>query len=391
VASYSFSSEASREKGSGKVKVGVVTFFGVPNYGAMLQAYAMWKYLEKHGHQVEFVDYSVCKIKSPSLLRCFLTRHLRAMRIRLRTFVRYHIVDFASRYPCTRRYTSYEDLIANCPKYDCLIVGSDQMWNPMWFSDEKLPFVMLDFARMSCPRLALSVSFGTNRWCHNQNAELAGELMRRFRAISVRESSGVELVTRLSGRNDVECLADPTLLWDSKFYLALALNAKNYTGKFMFEYFLDEWPGDNGGRIIVEHIMHILDIKSLKSDHVPVCGLLAPICRMLGISSKVKVGSWLSCLSNAAFVCTNSFHGTVFSLIFHRPFVTVLLKGEMSGMNERVLSLLSKVGLLNRAIYSNEIAKVDVIAKELIDWHHVDECLEFERMRYNDFIEKVGL
>ena len=381
----------SAKNGFEKMKIGIVTFFCVPNYGAMLQAHVLWHVLAKRGHEVEFIDYSVCKANAPSLLHCFMTRHMSAIRHRLKSFVRYPMTDFASSCPRTRHYVSYDDLKSNCPKYDCLIVGSDQMWNPMWFSDEKLPFVMLDFANESCRRLACSVSFGTDKWRKDQNAILAGELIGRFLAISVREESGVALVEKLSGRRDAQCLIDPTMLFGADAYLALCRNAPEVSGDYVFEYFLDDWLGADEGRSVVKKVMAALNISKVKSDRIPVAGALAPLCRMMGITSKRRVEDWLACLSNASFVCTNSFHGTVFSLLFHRPFVTILLKGQMAGMNERVLSLLDKVGLRSRAVCVDEIARIDGVLRAPIDWETVDRRFDGERVKFNRFISEAGL
>lgn len=373
------------------MKIGIVTFFCVPNYGAMLQAYVLWHVLKERGHEVEFVDYSVCKAAKPSLWRCFWTRHMTAIRKRLKMYVRYRMTEFAASYPKTRHYVSYDDLKSDCPKYDYLIVGSDQMWNPMWFSGEKLPFVMLDFASESCRRLACSVSFGTDKWLECQNAAQAGKLMNRFLAISVREKSGVELVSKLSGRKDAQCLIDPTMLLGRDAYLALCRNEPRGSDEYLFEYFLDDWLGADEGRSVVEYVKRALNIETVKSDRIPVNGLLALLCGMMGITSKRMVEDWLSYLSDASFVCTNSFHGTVFSLIFHRPFVTVLLKGQMAGMNERVLSLLDKVGLQNRAVCADETERINAIIRMPIDWETVDRCLDSEREKFNQFLCDAGL
>lgn len=373
------------------MKIGIVTFFGVPNYGAMLQAYVLWHVLAERGHEVEFIDYSVCKAKRQSLLYCFMTRHPRAIWSRIKSYVRYSMTDFAKSYPKTRHFDSYEDLKINCPKYDYLIVGSDQMWNPMWFSRENLSFVMLDFANDACRRVACSVSFGTDVWREDQNSVLSGELMRRFLSIGVREKSGVALVEKLSGRKDAQCLIDPTLLYNAKDYLSVYKNSSSILGKYVFEYFLDDWAGAYEGRKVVSKVMSELDIKISKSDLIPVKGWLAPLCKMMGIKTKRKVEEWLSCLSNASFVCTNSFHGTVFSLIFHRPFLTILLEGQMAGMNERVISLLDMVGLRERAIKADDAIMIEKILKTPIDWAAVDQRLDLEREKFKRYIMNVGL
>ena len=76
MASYGFTRKADGEKGRWQMKIGIVTFFCVPNYGAMLQAYALWKYLEKRGHEVEFIDYAFGNTRRISLWKCFVSRQL---------------------------------------------------------------------------------------------------------------------------------------------------------------------------------------------------------------------------------------------------------------------------------------------------------------------------
>ena len=129
-----------------------------------------------------------------------------------------------------------------------------------------------------------------------------------------------------------------------------------------------------------------LGVKRVVTDRVAVSGFLGPVCRALGVESKIPVRDWLSRISASEFVFTNSFHGTVFAILFHRPFATVLLRGKMSGMNERVLSLLGKVGLENRAIFADDLKGMEPVLSEEIDWQRVDACLDAERNAAKDFV-----
>lgn len=375
------------------MKIGIVTFFCVPNYGAMLQAYALWHYLEDRGHEVEFIDYDFCRKLLPSFFRSFFTRHSSAICKRLKMYFERHMLDFARSYPCTRRFSSYSSLVTNCPKYDVLIVGSDQMWNPKWLSGERLRYVMLDFAPVNCRRISCSVSFGTDTWPDSPSSVLAGQMLRNFSAISVREDSGIKLTKKLSGRDDVKCLIDPTMLYTSDYYSKLfsSHNSKNVSAHpYIFKYFLDH-PEQQDNQNIVASIMSETRITILKSDKIPIEGNLSFLGKKLGITSRRTVEDWLHCLADASFVCTNSFHGTVFSLVFHRPFVSVLLENVASEMNKRILSLLGKVGLSDRAIYPNEVSKIPEIIKSRINWNFVCRNIDYERIKYMKFIEEVGL
>lgn len=374
------------------MKIGIVTFFCVPNYGAMLQAYALWKYLEGRGHDVEFIDYDFCRTEVPLFVRCFVARRISAIRNRLKVYFGREMLKFAETFPMTRRYSSYKQLVSLCPKYDYVIVGSDQMWNPKWVFGDRLRFVMLDFVGATCQRLACSVSFGTDKWPADKGYELAGEQMRRFAAISVRECGGIELVKKISGREDVQCLIDPTMLNSADSYLKLiGIRNENAESQYVFEYFIEHSSDERSRYSVAEKVKSELGISAVLSDRVSVCGMMYPLCRLFGITSRRSVEDWLACISKASFVCTNSFHGTVFSLLFHRPFVSVLLNGEMAGMNERIVSLLTKLGLEYRLVHANEESRVNEIVKRQIDWGRVDSLLEKERVRYSSFLDSVGL
>ena len=121
-----------------------------------------------------------------------------------------------------------------------------------------------------------------------------------------------------------------------------------------------------------EVVKNRLNLIETDSDRTPVRGILAPLCKLLGVTSKVSVPEWLAKIAASDFVFTNSFHGTVFAILFHRPFVSILLRGPMSGMNERAISLLKKLGLESRAAYADDTAAIETALAAPIDWEKVD-------------------
>lgn len=373
------------------MKIGVVTFWNVPNYGAMLQAYSLWKYLEERGHEVEFIDYAFGNAQRIPLWKCFVSRQLHgcfdAIRKKLKAYVRFNIVHFSDAFPRTRRIATFAELKDIGSSYDALIVGSDQMWNPLWCSGETLPVVMLDFAAKGKKRIAYAVSFGTKEWKKEQNSDEAGRLLREFDAISVREESGMKLVQELSGRDDAKWMVDPTLLHSASFYEPLLNSECPNRNQYVFSYMLDEWLGDEDVESILRMVMSTRGMGEIHTDKVSASGLLSPICKLLDVKSKVSVGSWLSEIANSDFVVTNSLHGTVFSILFHKPFVTIPVSGKMSGMNERVVSLLSMVGLRSRIISANDLEGCRNVAGSAIDWDGVDRRLDAERSRSDAFLK----
>ena len=101
------------------------------------------------------------------------------------------------------------------------------------------------------------------------------------------------------------------------------------------------------------------------------------------------MNSHVECVATSDFVFTNSFHGTVFAILFHKPFVSLLLRGPMSGMNERALSLLKKLGLENRAVYADDQLAIKAAVESKIDWQLVDDALISQRVKAIDFIESA--
>lgn len=366
------------------MKLGIVTFYRVPNYGAMLQAYSLWKYLEACGHEVVFIQHKRCVAKRMPLWRCFVSRSLKGARTKFKNYVRFPMIEFAKNYPQTRYCETIDDVKIAAADCDAYIVGSDQMWNPLWCSsNENLPLVMLDFAPEGKPRISYAVSFGTREWRVDQNAAEAGRMLKKFAAISVREESGVELVKMLSGREDAKWLLDPTLLHTADFYREIFKDldrGENSNQKpYIFNYVLDEWADGNNEARALECVKKSLDIEAVKNDRVPVEGSLSFFAKMFEVQAKTSVGKWLSLIANSEFVVTNSFHGTVFAILFHKPFISLLIPGRMSGMNERILSLLKILGLEDRVFNSGEEDKIKVATNSVINWDSVDSVLSRQR------------
>ena len=375
------------------MKIGIVTFFRVANYGAMLQANALRRFLESMGHEVVFISHPRVVATKMPLWRVFVSRGLKGVKIKLKNYVRHSITDFAATFPQTKLCRTMDEVRQATADCDAFIVGSDQMWNPMWCSASHLPLVMLGFAPEGKSRVAYAASFGTTAWREDQNAKLAGELLRKFASISVREESGVKLANEISGRTDAVQMLDPTLLHSADFYRKIIADAgvdiPKHNRPTVFRYMLDEWDDVSASQKAFEFVKGKLNLKETDSDRIPVRGPLALLCKFLGVTAKVSVPVWLSKIASSDFVFTNSFHGTVFAILFHKPFVSLLLRGRMSGMNERALSLLKKLGLESRAVYADDQLAIMAAVESKIDWRLVDDALISQRVKAINFIESA--
>ena len=371
------------------MKIGIVTFFNVPNYGAMLQAYALWHYMESRGHEVEFVAHPFCTQKPIPLWKCFVSRHLKGVRNKLSGIVHHTITEFAESYPKTRQFERYEELADLKDRYDAVIVGSDQMWNPKWCGKPNcIELLFLGFAGEKTLKASYAASFGTTHWSAESVALRTGELLRLFKGISVREESGVKVVEELSGRKDAVCLLDPTLLKTAEFYRSIA--GKVHSENYIFKYMLG-WSDPDEADGVVHAARDAKGMLEVVDDKTSVSGRLGLVAKVFGVKGKVSLPQWLGAIEQSRFVVTNSFHGTVFSILFHRPFVALKIKGEMSGMNERAATLLKTVGLEDRFLYADDTAGIKRAVGSEIDWPSVDEKLKARRLDTDAFFASLGL
>lgn len=339
------------------MKIGIVTFFNVPNYGAMLQALALWKYLESRGHEVKFVEGVTAKrVKFTDCI----ARTLADTKQRMRRYVREQCTEFTAAYPVG---TTGEH-------YDALVVGSDQVWNPAWMLP-KLPLVFLSFAKAGCKRIAYAASFGVRQWGDKCRSEVSA-MLRDFDAISVREKSGAGIVKDLCGRA-AEVMPDPTLLWDGDFYRQyLPASQGKSVVKYVLSFMLDEWSDGAAESACAQELANSLGVKEIRTAYDRGSFPVSLICRIFDLRAKVPLPKWLELMDGASAVITNSFHGMVFAILFHKPFVVIKHKGTGEQMNDRVDTILNDLGLSTRSIYVDERCKIDSIVRNEIDWVAVD-------------------
>ena len=367
------------------MKVGIVTFWNVPNYGAMLQAYALQEYLKQRGHEVCFIDCPyICQPGYP-LWRILVSRNIRSVVAKLQFNLNRQVMcGFSKRFTRTEKYTSYHALKKNPPDCDVYIVGSDQMWNPAWCMGY-IDTVFLNFGKQRIKRVAYAVSFGTTKWPEDALPKMQ-QLLGNFSALSVREQSGVDLIRKISGKNSV-VLPDPTLLFDADFYQKLSKAADDKPEHYIFRYTLD-W--DKGK---VDKIYDIIaDELGVKLAMTQYCNDYSPsfIRKTFKIKKKLGVSEWIYRLSNAEFVVTDSFHGTVFAILYHKPFITTLISAEhkLNGMNERIISLLSFLGLEDRMFDKFDPTELRTTVHNKIDWDAVDLRIMEWRKEADDFLGK---
>lgn len=330
------------------MKIGILThYYKSVNYGGNLQAYALCKVLEDMGHQPQQLQIDMTQgyrnllsPKSPwkrqlkNLLKLPAQLLLPAYRKKRQAqkATRQRLEAAFSRFnrqliPHSEKVYTLKSIGSSLPHYDAFITGSDQVWNPIWY----FPPFFLDFVPSGTPKLAYSASIGQSDLPEAVQACYRAHL-RDFIGVSVREQDGVALLEDVAP-GAVEWVLDPTMLLSREQWLEVA-EPSTIEKPYVFCYFLGN---DQVSR-------------RLAADYARTHGLtLVTIPNATGLqnSNDVAFGdirlpdpspeAFLGLIAKADYVFTDSFHATVFSLIFRRQFITFPRQGHGSS---RITSLL---------------------------------------------------
>ncbi len=343
------------------MKIGIITFHWAANYGAVLQAYALCEYLQDLGHDAEIINFYPPRYKK-NIFRAIMTKHLKLIPKRIKEIPKEQEIEkFRTAY--LRRseyYSGNKKLKQKQPIYDCYICGSDQIWNMSFlrYGERRKTYTyFLDFAPKEKILASYAASFGTEIYADDLHDDIK-KYLKRLDFVSVREKTGLDIVNGL-GIYNACVVPDPTLLLPKQCYEKFLQN-KDPKTEYAYSYMLH-------GR---ERDADIL-FKQLKKSGIDIV-----------YSSNGGIENWLTEIYCSKIVITNSFHGVVFSIIFEKPFVAVLIEG--SGMNDRILTLLHKLGLEDR-IFNGDIS----IIHKAINWQTALQKLNQYRESGIDFLNKV--
>lgn len=316
------------------MKVGILTFHNSPNNaGAVLQAWALQHTIEKLGHDASIIDYHRLK---GDLVPWWSLKTLRGL---FYTFKRFPF-EMIRLWKCRRFRCLNLNLVGtqyggrvSYKDSDAFIVGSDQVFNPT--NNELNPDFLLDFVPSGKNRISYGASFGTDKFPEEYVQKLK-DLLPRFKALSVREATGLETVKRITGL-DAQVVLDPTLLLDDNEYRHLFVKELKHIPKDPYVFLYVIGSHSDARRIAEEKanetgVKNIIIMTNQRAEwHCPQVGKF----RRIHIYTPAD---FLAYISNASYVVTNSFHGTAFSVIFNRRFT--VLKNGTSG-DDRMTTLLA--------------------------------------------------
>lgn len=355
-------------------KVGILTLHGASNYGAVLQALGLCEYLGRMGLDSEVIDFrpsEVCAYYDYHILSgCVSLRSVVGKILRRRRNEREYAAFEAFRQESLRlspRCETLDELRSVMQQYDAVICGSDQVWNPE-ANGGLLDAYYLGFLDSSKTRkISYAASFGNVACARGIEGDIA-RYLSNYAGISVRESEAVDFVSSITGQ-DVVRVIDPSMLLSADDY-------SSYEGeietpeRFVLTYMLQ------GNDLMAETVA-----RAQAELGLPVVSLGR---RMRGSTFRKDIGpgEFLTLYRRADAVLTNSFHGTAFSLLYCKPFVTY----GNGRYNSRMETLLEIAGQRDRFIVSE--ADTRGIANRLTETPHpaFESVVSREREKAHDFL-----
>ena len=372
-------------------KTAIVSCYFQHNYGSMLQAYATQMALDKLGYENETVDISgfnreIKKAKIKYFAKASLTSDILLSKIGMAKSVLIKKLSkneyaslskerskkfdaFCKRYfKLSPRYASKDELGRNCKKnYSAVLVGSDQLWLPANIAAQ---YYTLSFVPSDVNTIAYSTSFGQSE-LPNDSARKASVFLKKIRHIGVREESGQKLVKSLSGR-DVPVVCDPTLLFTGDEWMSIQKEKAIVEEPYIFCYFLGNNPMH---REFAKKLREFTGYKIVSLIHLD-----EYVKSDVGYADMtpydIDPADFLNLIRNASYVCTDSFHCSVFSMLYRKMFFTFrrYTRKTKISTNSRLDTLFKLAGIEGRILNADE--EIQECLNMKIDYDQVHRNLQ---------------
>jgi hypothetical protein len=353
------------------MKLGILTLHRGVSYGGFLQAFAFSRFLNDAGHEARIIDYC-----PPHRQRYYQSRFRfdwsglglnrgnfrnlsaqRRKRSKIDSFRR--AVDLYL--PVTKeQFRSAKDLQQANLEFEGYLFGSDQIWNPSTTLGEFDTNYFGGFGPVPSKRISYAASFGKAKLNEDESKEVK-QLIENLDHISVREASGVEIISSLTSKPVCQMIDPVFLLSPGSYPVPDGRFIPNEP--YVLGFFLQpnsEWKNQQ-----IEVVSKTLSIRCQRMSELEQAHSIDPF-QMFAI------------LRNASFVVTDSFHGTALSILSQTPFLSLALEGESSNRNERMTDVLKRFGLSERFIASG--ASVLPVLDKKLDWDSVHQLIsEFSR------------
>lgn len=362
------------------MKIGIITWFKYNNYGTKLQAIALQKYLRKCGHEVMILNFSlddsknIYRKKSNDSIYQKVIKRTNYYVMELLLFMakkkydnqlraRDDKFDSLIKDCCilTKPITDDNEFIQVCNEFDVIICGSDQIWNPNWYNR----YYYADFPGIFARRISYAPSMSVNSIDNNIKGELIRSLSG-FSVITVREEKGAQIIGDLLNK-EIEVVADPTMLLKANEWDEFLQVSKKVSKGYVLCYFLTD------NKMHWKAAERFAKNNELNMKIIPQHGYSffqkGDVCASAGVEEFVEL------IRNASVVLTDSFHATVFSLIYNVKFRTFerFKENSTTSQNSRIYNLLESLDINNYIVrYGNNI----IDDKIKIDYKKVNAKME---------------
>ncbi|MGN0632890.1 MAG: polysaccharide pyruvyl transferase family protein [Oscillospiraceae bacterium] len=358
------------------VKVGIVTFHNALSYGAALQSYALQQFTESCGMDAEILDYEcdyiekkykrLITIDKNAPLKSLIGSVLKAKNKKRSIAL---LSEFRQKHMKLSRHCKRDELSDFAYKYTLFLSGSDQVFSPTCAGFDTT--YLLDFARPE-QKYSYAASFGTSKIPEEKKPQYK-QLLSEFERISVREESGVGVVRELTDKTPL-IHVDPTLLLQSSQW-----------DKILTE------PKITEPYILVFNVLKPLNLVRCALEQGKKTGCTVyylaekrfPSIKGVKFLPAVSPEQFIGLIKNAEYVYTNSFHGGVFSILYHKKFVMEL--DTVQSRNIRSEELLKKLNIEGREITQTFTPDPDTP----VNWETVDNILDTERRRAQEYLLKI--
>lgn len=380
-------------------KVGIVSCYFKHNYGSMLQAYATQQILDNLGIENETINidenidfskgkkkYYMTQITNFTFIKSKLGMVKLKFDKKLKKDLGRNIAvrdkkykEFETKFRLTKAYKTYQELTEKCKDYSSVLVGSDQLWLPV---NVVADYYTLNWVPDDVNKISYATSFGVST-VPEKYKEKYKKFLDRINYLSVREEAGCKLVKELSS-NEATLVCDPTLLLTKDEWMGIQKEEPIIKEKYILCYFLgsniehrkfaERLKEKNGCKIVsLNHADEYVKYSDIFADEMPY---------------DIGPAEWINLIRNAEYVCTDSFHGTVFSLLNNKKFFTFRRYSNSSKVstNSRIDSLLNIVDLHDRLLNGDEEI-LDCIEKQ-IDYEQVNKKLDKFRNESKEFLKK---
>ena len=380
-------------------KVGIVSCYFKNNYGSMLQAYATKRFLDNNNIPNETInidgnkDFSKGKKKyylSQVFNFSFIKSKLGMIKMKFDTKLNKKLgknvairnkkyKEFRKEFNLSRMSNTYDDLTKlSKERYSDILLGSDQLWLPV---NVVADYYTLNWVPNDINKISFSTSFGVSTIPNKYN-NLYKQFLKRINHLSVREDTGVKLIKEIAGL-DAKLVCDPTILLTIEEWEEVASKERIIKEKYILCYFL----GNNiEHRKFAERLREKTGYKIVSLNHADEYVKYSDaFCDIAPYD--IGPREWINLVENAEYVCTDSFHGTVFSLLFNKIFFNFrrYSSNSKASTNSRLDSLLNIVGISNERILTG-LEDVNKVLKYRIDFNKVNKNLSEYRKESKEWL-----